>query len=87
MARLHFIGSLKEVNAHVHLEVHVIEDVRLSWKKIKKSYMLHFSTGMGNCCSAVALHVSLSFPKIKFRPNTGNLSAATKSCENWPELV
>lgn len=36
MARLHFIGSLKEVNTHVHLEVRVIEDVRLSWKKRKK---------------------------------------------------
>lgn len=40
MAHLHFTGSLKEVNAHVHLKVHVIEDVRLSWKKRKKSSML-----------------------------------------------
>lgn len=29
MARLDFIGSLKEVNAHVHLEVHVIEEKNL----------------------------------------------------------
>lgn len=64
MPRLHFIRSLREVNAQVHLKVHVTEDVRAG---TKEQIFPCYSFLWGCDIAALQLHYTSVTPKDQIK--------------------